>query len=91
MLLLYSQAGELVWAERELGVGGAFQVNRWTQEGNLGSEGNLWAGETGWAAEATTFTAEAGFENLALLLSWLFNSFFSSFPGTNKPPNKQHV
>ena len=29
----------------------------------------LWAGETDWAAEATSFTAELGLENLALLLN----------------------
>lgn len=71
------QAGELVWAEREFRVGEAFQVNRWTQEGNLGYKGSLRAGETDWAAEATTFTTEVGFEDLTWLLNWLSSSFFS--------------
>lgn len=57
------QAGELVWAERELGVGGSFPGEQ------MDTGRQAWAGETDWAVEVTTFIAEVGFENLALLLN----------------------
>lgn len=63
------QAGELVWAEWELGVGEAFQVDRWAEEGKVGYEGSLCAAETERAVEATSFTTDLSFENLALLLN----------------------
>lgn len=50
-------------------VGGGFPGEQIDTEGNLGYKGSLWARETDWAAEATTFTAEVDFENLALLLN----------------------
>lgn len=52
-----------------IGVGGDFPGEQIDTKGNLGYKGSLWARETDWAAEATTFTVEVDFENLALLLN----------------------